>query len=73
MSLRLRIGDHVTDMFHTPIDLKIRYCVPEDATLLTLSLEPANRRVLCASPECLRARWLFTRPLSGLSGWSPFF
>ncbi|AYZ67854.1 LysR family transcriptional regulator [Burkholderia multivorans] len=51
VSLQVRIGDHVTDMFRTPIALAIRYGVPEDSTLVALPLAPDNRRVLCASPE----------------------
>ncbi|CAM2195641.1 Transcriptional regulator, LysR family [Paraburkholderia kururiensis] len=50
VSLQVRIGDHVADMFRTPIDLAIRYGVPEDSTLVALPLAPENRRVLCASP-----------------------
>lgn len=50
VSLQVRIGDHVTDLFRAPIDLAIRYGVPEDSTLIALPLTPDNRRVLCASP-----------------------
>lgn len=50
VSLQVRIGDHVTDMFRAPIGLAIRYGVPEDSTLVALPLAPDNRRVLCASP-----------------------
>ncbi|WP_431822437.1 LysR family transcriptional regulator [Burkholderia sp. F1] len=50
VSLQVRIGDHVTDMFRAPIALAIRYGVPEDSTLVALPLAPDNRRVLCASP-----------------------
>ncbi|UPG85236.1 LysR family transcriptional regulator [Luteibacter aegosomatis] len=50
VSLQVRIGDHVADMFRSPISLAIRYGVPEDSTLIALPLAPDNRRVLCASP-----------------------
>jgi len=50
VSLQVRIGDHVADMFRSPIGLAIRYGVPEDSTLVALPLAPKNRRVLCASP-----------------------
>jgi DNA-binding transcriptional LysR family regulator len=50
VSLQVRIGDHVADMFRTPIGLAIRYGVPEDSSLVALPLAPYNRRVLCASP-----------------------
>ncbi len=50
VSLQVRIGDQVTDMFRAPISLAIRYGVPEDSSLVALPLAPDNRRVLCASP-----------------------
>ncbi|EOH6072777.1 LysR family transcriptional regulator [Burkholderia cenocepacia] len=50
VSLQVRIGDHVADMFRAPIGLAIRYGVPEDSTLVALPLAPDNGRVLCASP-----------------------
>ncbi len=50
VSLQVRIGDHVTDMFRSPISLAIRYGVPEDSSLIALPLAPKNIRVLCASP-----------------------
>ncbi|MHC1478687.1 LysR family transcriptional regulator [Frateuria aurantia] len=50
VSLQVRIGDHVTDMFRAPVALAIRYGVPEDSSLVALPLAPDNRRVLCASP-----------------------
>ncbi|AFC87465.1 LysR family transcriptional regulator [Frateuria aurantia] len=50
ISLQIRIGDHVTDMFRAPISLAIRYGIPEDSSLVALPLAPDNRRVLCASP-----------------------
>jgi DNA-binding transcriptional LysR family regulator len=50
VSLQVRIGDQVADMFREPIGLAIRYGVPEDSTLVALPLAPDNCRVLCASP-----------------------
>lgn len=50
VSLQVRIGDHVTDMFRVPIGLAIRYGVSEDSTLIALPLAQGNQRVLCASP-----------------------
>ena len=50
VSIQIRIGDQVTDMFRSPIAIAIRYGVPEDSTLVALPLAPDNRRVLCASP-----------------------
>jgi DNA-binding transcriptional LysR family regulator len=51
VSLQIRIGDHVANMFSTPVDIAVRYGTPEDSTLVALPLLPDNYRVLCASPE----------------------
>jgi DNA-binding transcriptional LysR family regulator len=50
VSLQIRIGDHLTNMFSSSIDLAVRYGTPEDSTLIALPLVNDNRRVLCASP-----------------------
>lgn len=50
VSLQIRIGDQVADMFRAPIQLAIRYGVPEDSSLVALPLATDNRRVLCAAP-----------------------
>lgn len=50
VSLQVRIGDQIADMFRAPIGLAIRYGVPEDSSLVALPLVPENRRVLCATP-----------------------
>jgi DNA-binding transcriptional LysR family regulator len=50
VTLQVRIGDHVTDMFRSPVAVAIRYGVPDDSSLVALPLAPGNRRVLCASP-----------------------
>jgi DNA-binding transcriptional LysR family regulator len=51
VALQVRVGDRLIDMFKQPVDLVIRYGVPDDSTLVALSLAPDNRRVLCGSPE----------------------
>jgi DNA-binding transcriptional LysR family regulator len=51
VSLQVHIGDHVTDMFRSPVAVAIRYGVPEDSSLVALPLAPENRRVLCAAPS----------------------
>lgn len=51
VSLQVRIGDQIADMFRAPIGLAIRYGVPEDSSLVALPLVPDNRRVLCATPD----------------------
>jgi DNA-binding transcriptional LysR family regulator len=53
VSLQLRVGDHVTDLYRSPVTVAIRYGVPEDSALVALPLAPDNRRVLCASPAYL--------------------
>jgi len=50
VSFQVHIGDHVTDMFRSPVAVAIRYGVPEDSSLVALPLAPENRRVLCAAP-----------------------
>ncbi|MFD1557505.1 LysR family transcriptional regulator [Paraburkholderia silviterrae] len=51
VTLQIRLGDHVTDMYRSPIAVAIRYGVPEDSSLVALPLAAGNRRVLCASPD----------------------
>ena len=53
VSVQVRIGDKVTNMFSHPVDLAIRYGMPEDSTLIALPLAPENTRVLCAAPSYL--------------------
>jgi DNA-binding transcriptional LysR family regulator len=53
VTLQVRIGDRVTNMFSNPVDLAVRYGTPEDSTLIALPLAPDNKRVLCASPGYL--------------------
>jgi DNA-binding transcriptional LysR family regulator len=50
VSLQVRLGDHVTDMFRRPIDVAVRYGTPDDSSLIALPLASENRRVLCAAP-----------------------
>jgi DNA-binding transcriptional LysR family regulator len=51
VSLQIRIGDHVVNMFSSPVDIAVRYGTPEDSTLIALPLTHDNCRVLCASPD----------------------
>ncbi|MBF3017324.1 LysR family transcriptional regulator, partial [Pseudomonas aeruginosa] len=50
LSLRLLLGDRVTDLYRQPVDVAIRYGAPADSSLVALPLAPDNRRVLCAAP-----------------------
>jgi DNA-binding transcriptional LysR family regulator len=51
VALQVRVGDRLIDMFKQPVDLAIRYGVPDDSTLVALSRAPGNPRGLCGSPE----------------------
>ena len=52
--VELQVSDRVADLYQQPIDLAVRYGIPEDSSFVALPLAPDNRRVLCASPEYLR-------------------
>lgn len=54
LTLRLFLSDLVADVFRDPIDVAIRYGLPDDASYIALPLAPDNRRVLVASPAYLR-------------------
>ena len=53
LGLQLQISDRVADLYRQPVDVALRYGVPEDSALVALPLAPDNRRVLCASPDYL--------------------
>jgi len=50
LTLQVRIGDRLVDMFKQRVDAVVRYGIPDDSTLIALPLAPENRRVLCAAP-----------------------
>ncbi|AHI67403.1 LysR family transcriptional regulator [Burkholderia thailandensis] len=50
VSLHVRIGDRIVNLFRQPVDAVLRYGVPDDSSLIAAPLAPDNRRVLCASP-----------------------
>lgn len=50
VTLQIRIGDRLTDLFRQAVDLAVRYGQPEDSSLVAIPLAPDNRRVLCAAP-----------------------
>ena len=56
VSLQVRIGDQLTDMYRASVGLAIRYGVPDDSSLVALPLVSDNRRVLCASPDYFARR-----------------
>ncbi|MBM7062864.1 LysR family transcriptional regulator [Pseudomonas sp. UL073] len=51
LSVRLLLGDRVSDLYRQPVDIALRYGIPEDSSLLALPLAAGNRRVLCAAPD----------------------
>jgi DNA-binding transcriptional LysR family regulator len=51
LTLRLFLSDQLADMFRDPVDIALRYGMPENASYVALPLAPDNRRVLVASPE----------------------
>lgn len=53
LQLQLRISDRLADLYRQPVDVAIRYGVPQDSRLIVRPLAPDNRRVLCASPDYL--------------------
>ncbi|WP_115716952.1 LysR family transcriptional regulator [Gallaecimonas mangrovi] len=53
LRLRLRVSDRLSDLFRQPVDIAIRYGVPEDSSLVALPLAADNKRCLVASPAYL--------------------
>ena len=51
LHLRLRVSDRVSDLFRQPVEIALRYGVPEDSSLVALPLKSDNYRVVCASPD----------------------
>ncbi|POZ61455.1 LysR family transcriptional regulator [Chromobacterium alticapitis] len=67
LSLQLRVSDRVADLYRQPVDVALRYGVPEDSSLVALPLAPDNRRVLCAAPDYLARHGALDAP-QGLRG-----
>nr|WP_309109590.1 LysR family transcriptional regulator [Pseudomonas brassicacearum] len=65
--LQLRVSDQVADLFSEHLDASIRYGQLADSSLVSLALEPSNRRTVCASPEYI-ARHGQPRTPAELSG-----
>lgn len=53
LQLRLHLSDRIADIHRQPVDVALRYGVPQESSLVALPLQPNNRRVLVASPEYL--------------------
>jgi len=65
--LQLRVSDQVADLFSEHLDASIRYGQLADSSLVSLALEPSNRRTVCASPNYI-ARHGQPRTPAELSG-----
>jgi DNA-binding transcriptional LysR family regulator len=52
-ALQLHISDRLADLYRMPVDVALRYGVPEDSSLVALPMLPDNRRLLCAAPSYL--------------------
>lgn len=61
LDVDISIGDTLSDLHARPVDLSIRYGVPKDSSLVVLPIAPANRRILCASPDYLKRHGTITR------------
>lgn len=54
LSLQLSVSDQLSDVFRDPIDVAIRYGIPDNRNYIARVLSAHNRRVLTASPEYLQ-------------------
>ncbi|USD35807.1 LysR family transcriptional regulator [Ferrimonas sp. SCSIO 43195] len=54
LQVRIQMTDRLANVYAQPVDLALRYGIPEDSSLVALPVVKQNRRVLCASPEYLR-------------------
>jgi len=60
--LQLHISDRLADLYRMPVDVALRYGVPEDSSLVALPLLADNRRLLCAAPAYLERHGSPQRP-----------
>ncbi|UXH81032.1 LysR family transcriptional regulator [Roseateles amylovorans] len=62
LSLRLQIGDSLTDLKRRPVDAAVRYGLPPSSSLVALPLLPDCRRILVAAPHYLALRGMPATP-----------
>jgi DNA-binding transcriptional LysR family regulator len=62
LTLKIKIGDSLIDLYREPVDVAIRYGIPEDSSLIALPLVENNRRILCAAPAYLNRRGEPSKP-----------
>lgn len=60
--LQLHISDRLADLYRMPVDVALRYGVPEDSSLVALPLLADNRRLLSAAPTYLQRHGWPQRP-----------
>ncbi len=53
LTLQLSLSDHMSDIFRDPVDIAIRYGIPDNRQYIAQPLAEENRRVLVASPDYL--------------------
>lgn len=56
VDLRLQLADRLAGLLREQLDLALRYGAPPDSSMVAMPLAPANRRILCASPDYLKRR-----------------
>lgn len=62
VQVRLQVSDRLAGMYREQVDVALRYGEPPDSALVTLPVSPGNRRVLCASPQYVKAHGLPKSP-----------
>jgi DNA-binding transcriptional LysR family regulator len=53
IQIQLLLNDRPADLFREPVDIALRYGIPEDSSLVALPILPEHPRTLCASPAYL--------------------
>ncbi|QXO18665.1 LysR family transcriptional regulator [Vibrio ostreae] len=62
LSINLDLSDGITNLYHRPIDLAIRYGTPPDSNFVALPICRHNTRVICASPEYVQNKPAIVKP-----------
>lgn len=62
LSINLDLSDGITNLYHRPIDLAIRYGTPPDSNFVALPICRQNVRVICASPDYVHNKPAIVKP-----------
>ncbi|EKO3998671.1 LysR family transcriptional regulator [Vibrio fluvialis] len=62
ISINLDLSDGITNLYHRPIDLAIRYGTPPDSNFVALPICTCNSRIVCASPEYVLNKPAIVKP-----------